>query len=124
MSATALQKSIRHWERNLAVAKKSLGKEITSISSSEFKFGNSDFSMSGFACALCKKNISNCCLGCPVRKRTSKGNCYETPYQDLRYALLHRECHKVTKEIIMLVEAEVEFLKSLKKPKTSKSKKV
>lgn len=122
----ALEKSIKHWEDNLKIAKKELGKPITETAWAVFKFGNSRFSTNGGDCPLCDKYAINYCMNCPVCKRTRMHDCWKTPYHDL-VNILYDECPpKVTEEIVRLVNKEVKFLKSLvpKKKKSSTKKKL
>lgn len=123
MKTSLLEQSIKHWQDNLVIAKKSLGKLITVVGFGVFEFGEFDFNMSSSACPLCRQYSSNrYCNDCPVMKKTNHAVCNRTPYRDLLYALQLREHKKVTKEIVKLVEAEVKFLKSLRPPKRKKAR--
>lgn len=121
----ALNQSIAHWERLLEIAKKEKGK-VLGIDSGEWMFGKSVFDISPGECALCEVYGDTLCKKCPVFKKTGYGLCYSTPYITLTDAL-EEELHlhsskvtktsKVTKKIVEIVEAELDFLKSLVKPK-------
>lgn len=103
-AAEALEKSIKHWQEN--VAAETPGQVKTS----------------GEYCALCRefalKNPSRLCTGCPVNDETDAG-CDMTPYHNANMALArwhkhgfdnHREMWRVA------AQKELDFLISLRKP--------
>ena len=56
----ALESSIRHWERNVTGRTHTIGPEH---------------------CALCRLfYYKKACVGCPVRARTGKSHCSDSPY--------------------------------------------
>ena len=61
----ALRKSIAHWKR-LATGKRHTGEDV-----------------GPFHCALCEMFFhEEDCRGCPVRERTGKSTCQDSPYHD------------------------------------------
>lgn len=117
MNKLLLNRSIKKWEKNLEVAKKELGKPIVRLEEAKlsWRFGKSEtpFTLGAKNCPLCDHYIGRCRELCPVGKRTGSSGCNDTPYQVLEPMLLYPTIHRVTKKFIKLVEAEVEFLKSL-----------
>lgn len=108
----ALEESIQHWEENLEHAKAG-------------RFGDIDTTAEG--CALCFKFYlyNGSCKGCPVAARTGKTVCRGSPYHTADFAL--EECRRYSREgftpeqavlveAVEAVEAELEFLKSLRPP--------
>lgn len=67
-------------------------------------------------CACCKIWFDNGCSGCPIRKETGNGNCYETPHVQWSDYWDSARCGaKVAKttEEKSLARAELDFLKEL-----------
>lgn len=102
-AAKALEKSIAHWERNLAadrISKVALG--------------------SG-ACALCKLYIDAGCVSCPVFKQTGEAGCRRTPYSKaaMRYSfwraayetVARKRCREMFRET---AQEMVDLLKGLR----------
>jgi hypothetical protein len=111
---TALDKSIKHWERIRDGVDKCIG---------------SDY------CALCELflywdgfNHPGQCEGCPVREDTGRQYCYGSPYvqfSDFKSALDHEGLHfadlqdkrgqkRLYQRRVQLAQAEIDFLKSLR----------
>ena len=63
-------------------------------------------------CALCRLYYHNgTCRGCPISALTGVSNCHKTPYD-----LVTDQCGEpITKLTLVLIDAEIEFLKSLRK---------
>ncbi len=120
-TADALEKSIKHWEENVAAAK--VGAEGVDITTG--------------ACALCDlffKEITSShidCSGCPVQQKTRTNCCSNTPYVLVSHirsemASLKRNNSKLSPEaalsalttannkLIQACKAELTFLKSLR----------
>lgn len=112
-----LEESIKKWEKNLEVSRKELGKPIIRLEEEKYswQFGKSKipFTLGVDNCPLCDHYIGRCRELCPVGKRTGSSACKGTPYTVLEPMLLYPTIRKVTKKFIKLVEAEVEFLRSL-----------
>ena len=65
-------------------------------------------------CALCQKYIKKECVDCPVYKVTRKTACERTPYREYEIA---QSLGKPARLLKKLAQKEVDFLKSLRKPK-------
>lgn len=98
----ALKASIIKWERNVAQKR-----------TEDLTFGSHN-------CPLCDEfntddmGDTGCCRGCPVYAHTGEALCDGTPYEaviDYRFAG-YREIH-VTDELRRLMQAELDFLRSL-----------
>ena len=100
--AAALEKSIKHWEKNAVL------KDF-----SEATLGTKD-------CALCGLFFLNkgTCWGCPVAARTGKPRCVGSPYPDAWLARLYDDRAMFRRS----ARAEVAFLKSLRVSKADPSK--
>ena len=105
VAAKALEKSIIHWEKNLAA--KSPG----------------DVKLSPYSCALCREFIikdkdNGRCMRCPIMARTGKTGCEGTPYDDAHIAadLWFYSLHGGEDAFRAAARAEIEFLKSLREP--------
>jgi hypothetical protein len=89
-SLTALQKSIRHWERNAAGSFDGIGT---------------------YACALCELFYSDLCFDCPVYEKTGQSACVGTPLTGVNEAF---EIHgPQSDEFRAAAQKEIDFLKSL-----------
>lgn len=65
-------------------------------------------------CPLCERYFMDQCFGCPVREKTRRGGCCRSPYvqwDDARFKL--GTCTASTPELVVLAQAEVDFLRSL-----------
>jgi len=64
-------------------------------------------------CPLCKLFVhqDDACFGCPVRERTNKPSCEDTPY--VIWCKVHPSFEAKTPYQKAIAQAEVEFLKSL-----------
>lgn len=92
----ALKSSIKHWEENVAAE------------------SPDDASTDGDDCALCELFWSRVCTGCPVRDKTKRLWCGESPYGAAERALKAWHRGGATKEQWQeAARAELEFLKSL-----------
>lgn len=104
-TAEALEKSINHWEHNLAAQTPGAA------------------SVSGLRCALCfifARKQDGHCDGCPVMIRTGAENCDGSPYEQAAIALYgwsirpfdlgYRQVWRVA------AQKELDFLVSLRKP--------
>jgi len=91
----ALQKSIAHWQENVAVD--DLFKA---------RIGTND-------CALCDLFFVDFCKGCPVASSTGHIGCLETPYTHAREALGKAATDLANVDFIKAAKAEVLFLQSL-----------
>jgi len=96
----SLLKSIERWERNLEVA-------------------NDDgiFLLNADSCPLCVEFYGNECEGCPVKNKTGKPYCRDTPYPDV-YGLSYdkKKGRLVDQEaVIIATEKELNYLKEIKK---------
>lgn len=101
---TALKQSIEKWERN-------------AWAESPY-----DFTVSSNSCALCDMFSKSRCDGCPVRSRTGKSFCKETPYKDAlaaKYEWLYpsywstKSLSELRDDARAAARAEVKFLWSL-----------
>lgn len=81
-------------------------------------------------CPLCQVFIDKVCQGCPVQERTNETFCFSTPYvhyRDLSERLrcktktrkrnyeLHPELKELDRALVSAAQAELDFLKSLRK---------
>lgn len=104
--AEALEASIKHWEENVAAT------------------DPLDVSISDYDCALCKMfdtHTIDYCTGCPVYAATGKRLCGGTPYSKAHRALIAwQDDTSDTNRLNFQAEAqaEVDFLKSLREPKS------
>lgn len=102
----ALEKSIQHWEDNVAA-----------------KTPN-EASTGWINCALCKEFLhqANCCLGCPVRQKTGLSGCKGSPYHEFNleeaFAIWMSFPNDTGLRTIWRkrARAELKFLKSLRVP--------
>lgn len=95
----ALELSIRHWEENVISAAKG---ETLLLGSGQ--------------CALCSLFLPNECLGCPIRKKTGRINCKNTPYDnvvDIKQDYLI-PIEELKAKLVDACKQELEFLKSLR----------
>lgn len=100
------QQVIEHWEENLRRAKE--GKRIDISSSS---------------CAYCREYKADPfqkydqppCVGCPVKSKTGKTLCNDTPYVEVKSISLS----KLKLGLVEAVERELIFLRSLPEDKES-----
>ncbi len=101
MSKEALEKSIKHWEKNL---EKVINKELLNLSSKN--------------CALCLEYLENNCEKCPIKHKTNMPFCYHTPYYDVLYfcqdILNNVDFDSNWDNLEKAVVEEIQFLKSLK----------
>ena len=88
---TALQASIKHWEKN---------SQIESID--DAKCGTSH-------CALCQRFYHKGCYGCPIAAKTGRDSCDGTPYVKANTAYNQEDLVAFKKA----AQAEIEFLRSL-----------
>lgn len=101
-AATALEKSIKHWEENAAAGEDQFYSiHITSES-----------------CSLCDEFAdSDDCDGCPVSEKTGYGNCEFSPWPKAYWAHRAYLCERGSwKKWREAAKAELEFLKSLREP--------
>lgn len=98
----ALEASIKHWEKNRDV------------------LTPSDVSYSPENCALCQLFFyghPNRCIGCPIRGRTGRPLCEDTPYEDAVNARNDwKNGYASQEDFQAAAQAEVDFLKSLLPP--------
>lgn len=111
-TSEALEASIEHWKENLRCAEDGRWEDVR---------------VNGTDCPLCDKFFAGIktppCLGCPIQVRTGRIYCRGTPYTEVLKEL--EKCNRadsleqeVTHEpLIAAVEAEIEFLESLRPPK-------
>lgn len=99
-TAIALEKSIKHWEENVAAEK-----------TREVRLGIA-------ACALCGLyNKINTCDGCPVKKKTGLDGCEGTPYSWVCSTFSVWDNSKKETDRLLFTHAataELNFLKSLR----------
>lgn len=100
-----LAQSIRHWEDNLAAARKGRIHDI---------------SISGFDCVLCDKYDRHeldepRCSRCPVYAKTQRPGCQGTPWTEVITALSH--ALTAQRRLIGAIEDEIAFLSSLSEKK-------
>ena len=91
-TSEALEKSIKHWEENVAAG------------------SCDDIRTEATGCALCDIFNEDGCVGCPVMDATGRDYCKETPYTLVTRAVYEGSitaAHKAAK-------AELEFLKGLR----------
>jgi hypothetical protein len=92
----ALEASIKHWEANVAAEKPE-----------DFHYGPDH-------CALCREFRDDGCYGCPVRKKTGEGCCFNTPYGIAERAGKQWIAGVAGREACILpAQAELDFLRSL-----------
>jgi hypothetical protein len=106
---TALQESIKNWQKNLKIAKKG--------SIFDFKIGANH-------CPLCElfiygQPVENKCNNCPIKEKTGNSSCYGTSYyevlknlHDAMYAPNEDFAEKL-KNLRCSTKREIDFLKSL-----------
>lgn len=102
-TAAALEESIEHWFR-LSTGKARPGERCTS--------GD---------CALCRLFLKNNCEGCPVMEATGEPYCVGTPYGRAATAMAYGVLAfvgdaRLTPKFLEAAEAELDFLRSLRKP--------
>lgn len=94
----ALKATISHWETNLVRAKT-----------------REPLSMGTLACPLCRKFVADDCAGCPIYLHTGEFSCHGTPYASIyrhqRDAILFDDHYH--EKLVRLVQAELDFLRSL-----------
>jgi hypothetical protein len=92
----ALKASIAKWKRN-----------AKATDPWKYKIGAKD-------CALCGLFLDDDCSGCPVRAKTGKPFCFDSPYVDASRALVWwQDCDGAPDQALGAAQAEVAFLKSL-----------
>ena len=94
----ALEMSIKHWRKNVRLAKE--GKE--------FGYHTNE-------CALCKmfyNENTEMCVGCPVAARTGRRLCEGSPWSEVSSKVNSIWCEQ--KDIVWAVEKMLEFLISLR----------
>ena len=101
---TALEESIKHWERLLACKTKEA-------------FEREGYN--GPACPLCRLYVYRddyivSCGNCPVREHTGKQGCAGTPYNAAQRAILAYRLRERMTLPRRQIKAELEFLKSLR----------
>lgn len=94
----ALRASIAHWKEN---------EQVTDID---------DAKTGARHCALCVLffDFPNDCKGCPVKEKTGKNNCRDTPY----YQTVDSKNDSDLEAFRLAAKAEREFLESLLPPDT------
>lgn len=102
----ALQKSIKKYERHIRNVK---GAKVAVRRNNYHSFG---LYFSIYDCALCKIHFDGSCEACPIKLRTGIPLCNETPYTDIFY-FLDSYSKEGNEELIGVLQAEVNFLKSL-----------
>jgi len=94
--AEALEHSIQKYEWVKRWAKKNIGKKLPELGTD--------------TCALCHLYYHNgTCRGCPVKKETGAPECSGTPWRFLN------DLQIITQSTLHLIDAEISFLKSLRK---------
>lgn len=96
----ALQESIEVWQEKLT------------LNRDEMEFGLS-------ACPLCRifvlrmntNSAKKACNGCPIKERTGKPSCINTPYQ--KVCNLHDNMSTSREQLLKAIQEEINFLKSL-----------
>ncbi len=96
-TAQALDGSIAHWERMMAMGSESNDRPI------------------GRDCALCRLCVlkNRTCEGCPVCQKTGRMRCAGTPYAGAAFAW--EDSGPDSREFKAAAKLEIDFLKSLKK---------
>lgn len=111
----ALEESIEKWKWNLALVQKNIDKKIKSKDSG-FYIGRSRLKLGVKDCPLCKI-FYVCSSGCPIWK-SGHNECRNTPYFSV--AIMVDEDEICSQELAEEIEAEIEFLESLR-PKKKKN---
>lgn len=105
----ALKKCIEKYEKYVEIAKGA--KEVITY----YNRGKYGIILTPSACPLCDLFFNNNCRRCPIKINTGSIECGKTPYMPLSKYFLYEKYsnYKTNRRLKKLLQAEVDFLKSL-----------